>query len=61
MDKKYHMGVGDFMGDRDDIIREIRKLSDVGKRILLMKYEFENSDFYKANIKIIKEEETKKE
>ena len=26
-----------------------------------MKYEFENSDFYKANIKIIKEEETKKE
>ena len=40
MSKKFHICFGDFSGDRDDIIREIKKLSDVGKQILLMRYKF---------------------
>ncbi len=38
--KKYFMGIGEWSGDRDDIIKEIKKLSEVGKQILLMKYKF---------------------
>ena len=43
--------MGDFSGNRDDIIREIKNLSNIGKRILLMDYNFRQSDFYKNNLK----------
>ena len=42
------MGFGDFEGNSEDIIKEIKKLSKAGKRVLLMNYEFENSVFYKG-------------
>jgi len=32
MPKKFHLCFGDFSGNRDDIIREIKKLSEVGNR-----------------------------
>lgn len=38
--KSFYIGFGDFSGNRDDIIREIKKLSEVGKQILLMRYKF---------------------
>ncbi|GAI52483.1 unnamed protein product [marine sediment metagenome] len=40
MSKKFSIGIGGWMGDRNDIIREIKKLSEVGKQILLMRYKF---------------------
>lgn len=39
-DKKYHLCFGDFSGNKDDIIREIKKRSEVGKQILLMRHNF---------------------
>ena len=41
MRKTFHLCFGEFSGDRDDIIREIKQLTDVGKEILMMDYRFE--------------------
>ena len=38
--KKFGICIGEFSGNKDDIIREIKMLSEVGKQILLMKYKF---------------------
>jgi len=40
MPEDFSMGILEFSGNRDDIIREIEKLSEVGKAILLMRYKF---------------------
>ena len=40
MDNKFHLCFGEFSGDKDDIIREIKQLSEVGKKILLLDYNF---------------------
>ncbi len=37
---KMNLGFGDFIGGSKEIIREIKKLSPNGKRILLMRYNF---------------------
>lgn len=41
MPENYGLGFGGFSGNRDDIIREIKKRTKIGKQIMLMKYEFE--------------------
>jgi hypothetical protein len=51
MSSDFHMCFGKFNGNRDDIIREIRNETDIGKEILLMNYGFE---------KYIKEQEKNK-
>ncbi len=38
--KKFRLCMGDFSGNKDGIIREIKKLSEVGKQILLLDYNF---------------------
>jgi len=43
MPKKYHLAFGEFSGDRDDIIKEIKKRSEVGKRMMIMRYTFEKT------------------
>lgn len=43
MSKKFRISFGDFSGNRDDIIREIKQLTDVGKEILMMNYRFEKA------------------
>ncbi len=39
--KKIKLAFGDFCGNKNDIIREIKKMSKVGKAILEMEYKFE--------------------
>ena len=41
MSKSFSMGYGGFMGDKNDIIREIKQLTETGKRLLLLNYNFE--------------------
>ena len=36
----YGMGIGGKMLDKKGIVKEIKKLTDIGKQILVMKYEF---------------------
>jgi len=40
MPKTSKLCMGKFSGDRDDIIKEIKKLSEVGKHILLIDYKY---------------------
>ncbi len=40
MPKRYWVSFGEFSGNKNDIIKEIKKLSEVGKKILLMRYNF---------------------
>lgn len=40
MPENYCLGFGDFSGNRDAIIKEIKKRSKVGKDILKMRYNF---------------------
>ncbi len=40
MPKKFHLCIGEFSGNKDKIIKEIKKLSKVGKSILRIDYEF---------------------
>lgn len=49
MKTNFRLCFGDFDGNKDDIIREIKKNSKIGKDILMMQYRFETSDFYKKN------------
>ena len=39
----YYIGIGPWNGNRDDIIKEIKNMSDIGKRILLMDYKFKQA------------------
>ena len=55
MKPNFYLSFGDFKGNKDDIIREIRNLTSVGKQMLLMNYNFEHSKFYKKNKSKIKE------
>ena len=38
---KFKLAFGDFCGNKDDIIREIKSMTDVGKKIMKMEYKFE--------------------
>lgn len=40
MDTKLRLSMGEFSGNKDDIIREIKKLSKIGKHILLVDYNY---------------------
>ncbi len=40
MPKKFHLAMGEFSGNKNKIIEEIRKLSEVGKQILLIDYNY---------------------
>ncbi len=50
---RYWLGIGSWDGNRDSIIKEIEKMSDIGKRILLMDYTFkqalESGEFQKLD------------
>lgn len=41
MPNRFRLMFGEFEGNQKDIIKEIREMSEVGKKILLMDYEFE--------------------
>ena len=41
MPSEFHLSMGEFSGNKDKIIEEIKKLSEVGKRILLIDYNFD--------------------
>jgi len=45
MKPNFRLCFGHFDGNKDDIIREIKKLSKVGKDMLMMHYRFERSEF----------------
>jgi hypothetical protein len=45
MGQNLRLCFGDFDGNKDDIIREIRELTKTGKEILMMHYRFETSEF----------------
>lgn len=47
MPSNYHLSFGDFSGNKDDIIREIKNLTKYGKDMLMMSYRFEDSEFGK--------------
>ena len=50
MPLKYSMGIPSWWGNRDEIIEQIEKLTEVGKAILLMNHKFnewKKSDEYK--------------
>ena len=40
MSTKFKLAMGKFCGNKDDIIKEIKKLSEVGKQFLLTDYRF---------------------
>jgi len=40
MPKNFRLCMGEFSGNKDNIIKEIKKLSKVGKHILLIDYNF---------------------
>jgi len=40
MPKTFNLCMGEFSGNKDDIIKEIKKLSEVGKQILLIDYKY---------------------
>ena len=40
MPEKFYLCVGEFSGNKDKIIEEIKKLSEVGKNILLINYQY---------------------
>jgi hypothetical protein len=46
MPKRYYLGIGGWSGNRDNIIEEIKNLTEVGKQILLMNYKFRRSEFF---------------
>jgi len=52
----YYLAVGPWKGNRDDIIKEIKNMSDIGKWILLMDY-----NFNQAYPELMKEKEEKNE
>ena len=39
--KTMKLAFSDFCGNADDIIREIKKMSDVGKQIMMMEHRFQ--------------------
>jgi len=39
----YHLSIGSWTGNRDDIIKEIKSVSKIGKQILLMDYKFKQA------------------
>ena len=40
MPGNYRLSMGEFDGNKDDIIREIKKLTEIGKQILIMRHRF---------------------
>jgi hypothetical protein len=49
MNQMFSLSMGKFSGNGKKIAKEIKKLSSVGKTMLLMHYKFRQSDFYKKN------------